>query len=150
MKQTKTTKNTRQARYNHRRGFTIVELTVVLAVSAIVFAMVASFSVLVSGQIKRNRMRTDFLSAVSDCKLALQTKCAELDGKDQNIMVSLLIADSIDKQSDLYDCDVYAKDGYLQFIFTHKNEKLKDEISFLLASRCGATFDMTGVDINEE
>ena len=149
MKKVRTTKNTLKTRYK-RRGFTIVELTVVLAVSAIIFTMVASFSVLVSGQVKRSQLRTDFLSAVSDCKLALQTKCAELDGKDETIMVSQLIADSIDKQSDLYDCDVYAKDGYLQFIFTHKNEKLKDEISFLLSSNCGATFDMTGVDINEE
>ena len=142
MKQTKTTKNTRIIRNNHRRGFTIVELTVVLAVSAIVFAMVASFSVLVSGQVKRNRLRTDFLSAVSDCKLALQTKCAELDGANKTISVSELqkLADD-----DLYTCIIApTADGkYLQCTFT--NDKLKDEVSFLLASHCGATFDMTGV-----
>ncbi len=141
MKQTKTTKNTQKTRHK-RRGFTIVELTVVLAVSAIVLTMIASFSALVSGQVKRNRLRTDFLSAVSDCKLALQTQCAELDGAGAEISVEALIANIIDTQSNLYDCDYTINGNYLKFTFT--NEQLKDEVSFILASHCGATFVIEG------
>lgn len=154
MKQTKTTKNTQKTRHK-RRGFTIVELTVVLAVSAIVLTMIASFSALVSGQVKRNRLRTDFLSAVSDCKLALQTQCAELDGAGAEISVEALIATIIDGEqekvdssikceTDLYTCTIAPIEDYKYLKFTFTNEQLKDEVSFILASHCGATFVIEG------
>ncbi len=132
------TKNTRTKRH-HRRGFTVIELTVVLAVSAIIFTMVASFSALVSGQGKRSRLRADFLSAVSDCKLTLQTQCAELDDADKGV---ISVSDFNVPQSDLYTYTLTPMEEgkYLKCTFTHTSEGLKDEVSFLLASHCGLTF----------
>ena len=86
---------------------------------------------------KRSQLRTDFLSAVSDCKLALQTKCAELDNPNGILISELQVEDT-----DLYTCEVIPleDDKYLKFTFTHKNEKLNDQVTFLLASHCGAKF----------
>ncbi|MBR2441739.1 MAG: type II secretion system protein [Clostridia bacterium] len=141
MRKRQAMKNT-PIRCHNRRGFTVIELTVVLAVSAIVFTMVASFSGLVSAQVKRNRLRTDFLAAVSDCKLTLQTQCAALDGQGAEISVSDLDV----PKSDLYTYEFTLTEGnqYLKCTFTHASEGLRDEVSFLLSSHCGATFKIEG------
>ena len=62
--------------YNHQ-GFTLVELTIVLAISAIISVMIVSFSVLISAQVKKNNLRADFLEDVIALRTDLKKQFAE-------------------------------------------------------------------------
>ena len=61
----------------NKRGFTLVELTIVLAISAIISVMIVSFSVLISAQVKKNNLRADFLEDVISLRIDLKKQFAE-------------------------------------------------------------------------
>ena len=85
----------------NKRGFTLVELTIVMAITAIISAMIVSFSVLISAQTRKNNLRADFLEAVIELRTDLQKQFAEsnydydnlsscISGKnDENITITL-------------------------------------------------------------
>ena len=64
----------------NKRGFTLIELTMVMAISAIISAMIISFCTLISAQTKKNELRADFMQNVTDLRTDLQIAFAEVDG----------------------------------------------------------------------
>ena len=65
-----------------KRGFTIVELSVVLALMAILVTLIISFSVLMSGFAEGNKVEYAFLKEHATLKDALCSWVAENDGPD--------------------------------------------------------------------
>ena len=65
----------------NKRGFTLIELTMVMAISAIISAMIISFCTLISAQTKKNELRADFMQNVTDLRRDLQIAFAEVDGR---------------------------------------------------------------------
>ena len=63
----------------NKRGFTLIELTMVMAISAIISAMIISFCTLISAQTKKNELRADFMQNVTDLRTDLQIAFAEVD-----------------------------------------------------------------------
>jgi prepilin-type N-terminal cleavage/methylation domain-containing protein len=139
-----------------RRGVTLVELTAVMAITAIISLMIVSFSTLISAQVKRNDARADFLQDVSTFRVATQQQFSawesEVDAPDsftvsvdeENKTISF--ADNILSFSDYATIDGVAVEwqgSLLKIIVT--NEDLKAEQSFLLISHCGANFTKGGV-----
>ena len=61
----------------NKRGFTLVELTIVMAITAIISVMIVSFSVLISAQVRKNNLRADFLESVITLRTDLQKQFAE-------------------------------------------------------------------------
>ena len=64
----------------NKRGFTLIELTIVMAISAIISVMIISFTTLISAQVKKNNLRADFMQSVIDFRTDLQIAFAEIDG----------------------------------------------------------------------
>ena len=73
-----------------KRGFTLVELSVVMALVAIIVTMVVSFSVLMSGFINNNNDEYSFLEDYAALKQQLLTWVAENDTPSSQFMVGLL------------------------------------------------------------
>ena len=69
----------RKVKKLNTRGFTIVELTMVMAIASIIAVMIVSFSVLISAQVKKNNLRADFMQNVTDLRTDLQIAFAEVD-----------------------------------------------------------------------
>ena len=63
----------------NKRGFTLIELTMVMAISAIIATMIVSFCTLISAQTKKNELRADFMQDVIDLRTDLQVAFAEID-----------------------------------------------------------------------
>ena len=63
----------------NKRGFTLIELTMVMAISVIISAMIISFCTLISAQTKKNELRADFMQNVTDLRTDLQIAFAEVD-----------------------------------------------------------------------
>ena len=137
----------------------MLELTIVLALLTIVSTMIVSFSALVSNQVKRDNARADFISAASDCKFDLLTEFAEIDAPSDTAFVVTITGGvlSFDGREmldfnkyypDITECRIggsedIEKDGVktstlLKIILI--NENTDQELSFLITSRCGATF----------
>lgn len=66
-------------RLKSTRGFTLLELSIVLALLGIVTGLVVTFSTLVSAQSRENNAQYAFLEDASDVRLAI---CALLDDAD--------------------------------------------------------------------
>ncbi|MBQ9735720.1 MAG: type II secretion system protein [Clostridia bacterium] len=78
-KQVKTVRNNARRGTDGKRGFTLVELVIVIALLAILTAMTVSFSVLVSGYAKDSRAVTDY---TEDCATAKEAVIAYVRARD--------------------------------------------------------------------
>ena len=62
-----------------RRGSTLLELCIVMAILAIISTMIASFSVLFGGYVSQNESRYLFANEVTDWRQAMEDWIAEVD-----------------------------------------------------------------------
>ena len=128
----------------NKRGFTLIELTIVMAITAIISVMIVSFSTLISSHIQQNNLRADFLESVITLRTDLQKQFAEVDGSvisidDDN--KTLMIENpnfSFDWKKYEYIDDVkfYAQDDQDDIIkIIVFNTKLSESQSFTLLSK---------------
>jgi len=142
-----------------KKGSTLLELTIVLALLTIVSTLIVSFSTLVSNQVKRDKARADFISAASSCKFALQTQFAEIDNDTIDVFTvagednTKLLFKNGEERLLTFDFDTYPEfhsesvdihigigaEGKLLRIEL-ENTETKQTLSFLIVSNCGATF----------
>ena len=130
----------------NKRGFTLIELTMVMAISAIITTMIISFSTLISAQTKKNELRADFMQDVMDFRTDLQIAFAEID-----IGGEITIADNIPKIDDnelSFDKESYAYIDEIRFDVSGdilrvivSNSTLSEEQSFVLISKTENTFN---------
>ena len=134
-----------------RRGMTLVELTVVMAITAIISVMIVSFSTLISAQVKKNDARVLFLQDASDFRVAVQQFFAEVDAPDSTFTVNVEGKEITFNGEKTFDFSAYeAIDGValetngalLKITLTSNGGEVQ---SFLLFSHCGASF--TGVSL---
>ena len=117
---------------HNRQGFTLVELTIVMAITAIISVMIVSFSALISAQVKKNNLRADFLESVISLRSDLQKKFAEIDSPTLNLENHGL---SLDKEKYAYIDDVtFSTKGKILKV-TVENETLGEKQSFILISK---------------
>ena len=134
----------RKVKKLNTRGFTIVELTMVMAIASIIAVMIVSFSVLISAQVKKNNLRADFMQATVDFRNDLQKEWGKIDNggsieiKENNTTVK------IDNNELSYDLTKYeyineitfeAQGDILKVIVT--NTQLEESQSFILISKVG-------------
>ena len=134
----------RKVKKLNTRGFTIVELTMVMAIASIIAVMIVSFSVLISAQVKKNNLRADFMQATVDFRHDLQKEWGKIDNggsieiKENNTTVK------IDNNELSYDLTKYeyineitfeAQGDILKVIVT--NTQLEESQSFILISKVG-------------
>ncbi|MBO5737315.1 MAG: type II secretion system protein [Clostridia bacterium] len=124
----------------NKRGFTLIELTMVMAISAIIATMIVSFCTLISAQTKKNELRADFMQDVIDLRTDLQVAFAEIDNggeitTDDNIPK---IGDnklSFDKESYAYIDEItFTAQGKILKV-TVSNSTLSEPQSFILISK---------------
>ena len=142
-----------QKRTWRKKGFTLIELTVVIAVLAIISTVIVTFSSLISAQVTRSNARADFLRYSSAFKTDLQTAFAEFDS-------DTVFTVSIDNENNVLsfgDDNKFVFDAYGEFSLSvetkenssllkciMKNQSLGLEQTFLISSRCGARFMIGG------
>ena len=146
----------RNAKKLNMRGFTIVELTMVMAISAIIAVMIVSFSVLISAQVKKNQLRADFMQATVDFRNDLYKEFGKVDGTattnpDNPLLYTVTVEDDIIKIENpsfsfqwneyeyISNVSVDAENGILRV--TLGNEELNETQSFVLISKCGGEFE---------
>ena len=120
-----------KAKKLNKRGFTLVELTIVMAISAIISVMIVSFAVLISAQVKKNNLRADFLESVITLRTDLQKQFALAD--NGNIENNL---PSFDKEDYEYIDNVnftMQENGKILKVVV-SNQKLGETQSFVLRS----------------
>ena len=125
-----------------RRGITLVELTVVMAITAIITLMIVSLSTLISAQVKQNDARADFLANVTSFRTSLQQQFAEKDTSATEFDVSKLdLTENFEYiDSVTYEINDGAGESKKLLKITVKSTTLNQEQSFVLVSRLGATF----------
>ena len=136
------------------RGFTLVELSIVMALIAIIAAMIVSFTSLTSLRTRQAERRTDFMNAVSLYRTAVTNGFAEMDepndGEDPRF--SCTVGDgkitigekdfSLPEELDRVTAEANESGTLLRI--TVENEALSLSESFIIASHCGATFQIEG------
>ena len=128
-----------KAKKLNKRGFTLVELTIVMAISAIISVMIVSFSVLISAQVKKNNLRADFLESVISLRSDLQKEFAKVDngiitvspdGKNiENPEFSFSLEDY-----EFIDDVTFSSSGKILKVIV-KNDSLNEAQSFILISK---------------
>ena len=141
-----------------KKGFTLIELTVVIAVLAIISTVIVAFSSLVSAQVTRSNARADFLKHAASLKTDLQTAFAEVDAPkkffvavdNENNVISF-------QQDENGEAQTFSFADYGEFEFSvfvqeentgsrsllkcvMQNQSLGAKQTFLISSRCGAEF----------
>ena len=117
----------------NKRGFTLVELTVVMAISAIISVMIVTTATLISAQVKKNGLRADFMQAVVDFRSDLQIQFAEVDNGGE-IDSNELSYDL--KKYEYIDDITFDKQGDILKVVV-SNSKLGESQSFILISKVG-------------
>ncbi len=128
-----------KAKKLNKRGFTLVELTIVMAISAIISVMIVSFAVLISAQVKKNNLRADFLESVITLRSDLQKEFAKVDngiitvspdGKNiENPEFSFSLEDY-----EFIDDVTFSSSGKILKVIV-KNDSLNEAQSFILISK---------------
>ena len=135
----------------NKRGFTLVELTVVMAISAIISVMIITTASLISAQVKKNGLRADFMQAVVDFRSDLQIQFAEIDGTSPTFTVTeddksiqfgntAIPLDSYE-YIDRIDLEFNKETSSEILKITLTNERLEESQSFILISKTGGTFE---------
>ena len=142
---------------NLRRGFTLMELVIVMALMTVVSGMIVSFSVLMSKQLGTNGTRSNYMDSVIAIKNDLTVKFSENDEKDKTFTVETEnegikisrqgVEDIIITPSDYRDVDEIKFDiieGNTSLLKIKViNTELGAEQTFTLSSRTGASFQIT-------
>ena len=131
----------------NKRGFTLVELTVVMAISAIISVMIITTATLISAQVKKNGLRADFMQAVVDFRSDLQIQFAEVDGTSPTFTVtednkSIQFENttiSLDSYEYIDRIEIKTQGEILKVTLT--NARLEESQSFVLISKTGGTFE---------
>lgn len=133
----------------HRRGgFTLVELTIVLLLVAILSTMTVSFSTLVSGYAKNNRAEYEFMEQCAKLKEELTLWVSMQDGTDVTFTVQ---NDSLQAGSETF---TYTDTQIKSITYTANGNLIKctvtgtngSEQAFVLYPRCGS---IEGGTVNE-
>ena len=132
------------------RGFTLVELSVVMALLAILAVMIVSFTSLTSLRTKQATARTDCMDAFSAYRTAVTDGFAEMDKSDTFSFrvengVLVIGTETFAPDADRID-GITAKtnDNGTLLRITITNDTLSLTESFVIASHCGATFTAGG------
>ena len=136
-----------------KKGFTLIELTVVIAVLAIISTVIVAFSSLISAQVTRNNARADFLKHSAQFKTDLQEEFALFDSPNTTFTVTVDNENNVLKFSETqtfsfsaygeFELSVSANGSLLKCEL--KNSALQVTQTFVLSSRCGASFAEVGV-----
>ena len=133
---------------NDRRGYTLVELTVVMALIVILTGMIISFTSLTSFRVKQATAATDCMDAFTEYREGVTEGFALIDAADTSFSVvadgALLTIGGKDfPPSEHIDSVTVETNGTLLRI-TVLNDRLSLSESFVIASHCGATFVLGG------
>ena len=140
-----------------RRGFTLVELVIVMALLTVVSGVIVTFSVMMSNQMGLNSTRVDFLDSAAMLRSKTITDFSKIDGKgiefsvsgdgqtvtvesgsaEGSMTVSAADYDGID-EIDFEIIGGEERSGLLKI--TVKNTAASLEQSFTVYSRTGAVF----------
>ena len=136
----------------NKRGFTLIELTMVMAISAIISAMIISFCTLISAQTKKNELRADFMQNVTDLRTDLQIAFAEVDG---TVTEYHFTVDVVEKNLNIENTSFFFKWNDYEYIDSIElsarengeilkvlltNSSLSESQSFVLISKTGGIF----------
>ena len=133
---------------NDRRGYTLVELTVVMALIVILTGMIISFTSLTSFRVKQATAATDCMDAFTEYREGVTEGFALIDAASDTpflVVVDgalLTIGDMDFPPSEHIDSVTVETNGTLLRI-TVLNDRLSLSESFVIASHCGATFTFT-------
>ena len=137
----------RKSLLRQRRGVTLVELTAVMAITAIISLMIVSFSTLISAQVKKNDTRADFLQDASSFRVAVQQYFSAIDESEKEFIVTVeenTLAFDDDNHFDFSSyktVDGVAVEANAQLLkITLTNDTLNTKQSFIIFSHCGASF----------
>jgi prepilin-type N-terminal cleavage/methylation domain-containing protein len=127
----------------NKRGFTLVELTVVMAITAIISVMIVTTATLISAQVKKNGLRADFMQSVVDFRSDLQIQFAEVDGTSPTFTVtednkSIQFENttiSLDSYEYIDRIEIKTQGEILKVTLT--NARLEESQSFVLISKVG-------------
>lgn len=141
-----------------RRGFTLVELAVVMAVLAILSTAIIGFTTLTSHRVKDADARADFMDACTAYRLAVTRSFAEVDTSEVCFTVGTGEAEGVPVLEigtvkiplpeggtiDALTLTVQAptEDGYRLLRIEVGSTALGLSESFVIASHCGATFQL--------
>ena len=134
----------RKRTIHNRRGFTLVELTIVMAITAIISVMIVSFSTLISAQTRKNNLRADFLDSVITLRTDLQKEFAIIDNGetieklDEGRKIKIKNNELAPNVSEYENIDSILFDVSNQIVkVTVTNAKLGESQSFILISKVG-------------
>ena len=142
MKHSRKTSDRRQS-----RGFTLVELAIVMALLALVGVVVVGFVTVVSGQARTVNARADFMEATLSFRCDLERAFAEGDAPGEasvsfsdGVLTVGAASLSLSDYPEITDVEteLSADKTLLKIILT--SDESREASSFLLASHCGATF----------
>lgn len=130
------------------RGFTLVELSIVMGLVAILTAMIVSFTSLTSLRVRQATAAVDCMDAFAEYRQTVTDGFALIDTKEGEFAVStdgalLKINDKDFPPSEHID-RVTAQTNETLLRITLENDLLSIRESFVIASHCGATFTVTG------
>lgn len=144
-----------------RRGFTLVELAVVMAILAILSTAIIAFTTLTSHRVKDADARADFMDACTAYRLAVTRSFAEVDTKvcftvgtgeaegapvleigtdDSTVKIPLPEGGTIDALT--LTVQAPTEDGNRLLRIEVGSTALGLSESFVIASHCGATFQL--------
>ena len=132
---------------NDRRGYTLVELTVVMALIVILTGMIISFTSLTSFRVKQATAATDCMDAFTEYREGVTEGFALIDEARKFEFSTdgalLTIGGKTFTPSEHIDSVTVETNGTLLRI-TVLNDRLSLSESFVIASHCGATFEVGG------
>ena len=128
----------------NNRGFTLIELTIVMAISAVISVMIISFTTLISAQVKKNNLRADFMQEVMDFRTDLQVSFAEIDNGNPITVENNIVKIGNNELSYLesyeyIDTITFDVEGKILKV-TVTNARLQENQSFILISKTGSAF----------
>ena len=127
------------------RGFTLAELSIVMALIAILATMIVSFTSLTALRTEQAERRTDFMDAATAYRTAVSDGFAAMDKPQSEGFFYAADADGLTIGAedfplpDEIDTVTVETNGALLRI-TVKSTELSLSESFVIASHCGATF----------
>lgn len=126
------------ARERRRRGFTLVELVIVMALLALIGTVTVGFVTLVSGQTHRVNARADFADAAFAYRTALEDEFAKND-KNADFPVDAVRSLADHSAFASVETDIYDENPAILKVTLYGTEE-GCVYHFLLASRCGGRF----------
>ena len=112
----------------------MVELTIVMAITAIISVMIVSFSTLISAQTRKNNLRADFLDSVIALRTDLQNEFAKIDTPELDIENHGL-SPNLEEYENIDTIDFSTSGKIIKVTVT--NTTLNESQSFILISKVG-------------